>query len=165
MVLLLSITLVTVLTNCSSLNESMAQDTDKNLNSDANSQNDLLSKDFSKADKALEKAIQMQDNKSIRLSLQNENLLIKKKAAVALGESKDKRSVPDLIKTLSDNQIIMNGGSEVISMQTDLNKAIVSALSRITRLNFDVSNSPSSDDISKILEQSQKWWDDYKKKN
>jgi hypothetical protein len=156
--LLLSLTLLFLLAGCSPLKESAAQDINKVSNLEMESQDKVLSKDYLKAEKALVKAIQAEDKKTIRLGLKNEILLIKKKAVTALGEIKDKQSVPDLIEVLSENQVMMGGGSEMAAMQAELNTATVLSLSRLTGLKFDVSEVLSSDDIAKVLEESRKWW-------
>lgn len=164
MSLLLSLAFLFLLAGCSPLEESTAQDINKVSNSKMDGQNEVLSKDYLKAEKALVKAIQAEDRKTIRLGLKNENLLIKKKAVIALGEIEDKQSVPDLIQVLLENQIVMNGGNEIVAMQDDLDRSTVLALSRITELKFDISGKLSSDEVNKVLQQSQKWWETYQKK-
>ena len=157
-VIALALTLLFLLASCSPLDGSVAQEINKSSNLTVNSQRDVLSKDYAKAEKAPKRAIERGDKRIIRLGLKNENILIKKTAVIALGKIKDKQSVPNLIQVLSDNQVVMNGGNEIVAMQTDLNRAVFFALTGLTGLKFDVSDALSSDDVNNIIKQSRMWW-------
>ena len=135
---------------------------ESNLNSIQ--EKEILSRNYQIAQKALEKAIKEKDKDTLRSGLKNQNPLIKKKVVDAISDIDFKDSVPDLIDALKRNQILLRGGTEVQLLQRDLDVAIVKTLEKLTQLDFDVTDALSSEDVNKVIEQSNRWWNDYKKK-
>lgn len=123
----------------------------------------ILSKDYSVAEKALNKAVLEKDKETIRLGLKSPIFSIKQKTAEAIAEIKDKTFVPSLIEALEKNQGVIAGGSEAEVMQQELNKAIVYALEQLTGLQLLFSENLSADDIQRILNESREWWKTYQK--
>jgi HEAT repeat protein len=123
-------------------------------------ENPILSKDHATAEKALDKAILEKDKHTIKLGLRNQSFLIRQKTVEAIGEIGDESFVPDLIRSLRGNQGIVTGGTETEVMQNDLNRAIISALEQLTKLEFEVSIPLSDEDIRKVTDKSQNWFID-----
>jgi hypothetical protein len=124
----------------------------------------ILSSDYQSAKDALDNAVLKNDIKTIRLGLKNRINTIQQATVKALAKLKDKDSVPNLIECLKSNQGVFSGGTETEIMQRDLNISIIFALSTITELTFDASKSPTSDEIEKVITESQNWLNIKKKK-
>ncbi len=131
----------------------------------------ILSKYYYLAKKALDKAILEKDKATIQLGLGKQFLSLKKEIVEEAVKFNDKSFIPDLIKALERNQGIMSGGTETVIEQNLLNKAIVSALEKLTGLQFlyfDGSLTRSSfdefphKDIEKILKESREWCNNQK---
>jgi hypothetical protein len=118
---------------------------------------EILSKDYTTAEKALKKAVTEKDEKTIRLGLKSPILTIRKKTVEAIAGLGDKMLVSELINTLSGNQILLDGGTETKIIQDDLDKAIISALEKLTEIKFKVSERISPEDIAEILRLSREW--------
>lgn len=127
--------------------------------------NDILSSDYTIAEKELDKAILKKDKNAVKAGLKSEFLNIKKKTVQTIEEFNDKTFVPDLITVLEENQSIIGGGTETQIEQNNLNRAVISALEHLTELKFEVSNSLSPEDIEKVLVKSKDWCKSYKKDN
>ncbi|HMS40446.1 MAG TPA: hypothetical protein PKE69_09485 [Pyrinomonadaceae bacterium] len=127
----------------------------------------ILSKNYSVAKLALNKAILEKDKSTILLGLNGFSLLIKRDAVQAIKQFNDKSFVPNLIKALDENQGVMSGGSETEAEQQELNKGIILALKQLTGLEFSyLTNSSTipcfsdcpSKDILRVLKESREWW-------
>jgi hypothetical protein len=118
---------------------------------------EILSRDYATAEKALKKAVMEKDKKTILLGLKSPILTIRKKTAEAIAGLGDKMLVSELINTLSGNQILLDGGTETKIIQDDLDKAIISALEKLTEIKFEVSGRISPEDIAEILRLSREW--------
>jgi hypothetical protein len=136
--------------------------------------NNILSKDYAVAEKALNKAVLEKDKNTIRLGLKNHILTLKIKTVGAIKELNDKTFVPNLIEALRENQSIIDGGTETQGFQEELNKSIVSALRQLTKLKFpyfddarklDNFRDFARPDIQKVLEETQEWWKVYQREN
>jgi hypothetical protein len=119
--------------------------------------NNILSKDYAVAEKALNKAFLEKNNNIVRLGLKNSILSIRLKTVEAIREINNETFVPSLIEALQENQILLEGGSEIQSFQEELNKTIISTLEQLTKLKFNLSNPISSKDIKEVLDKSQEW--------
>lgn len=124
-------------------------------------QNPIMSKDSTIARQALDKAILNKDKATIQLGLTKNSLIFKKDVVRAIEQLNDKSFVPDLIKSLEDNQVEMGGGTETKFLQKELDKAIVSALKKITELDFSANDRSSDDNIQEVLRKSREWWEVY----
>lgn len=161
------------LSGCVVFQESTAQIKELPKTSQTNSQsnmhmeqdNKILSRDYAIAEKALDKAVSERDKKTIRLGLNSRFLPIKQKTVEVIAEIKDETFVPNLIETLGENQAVMTGGTEMQIMQDDLNKAIVFALEQLTGLQFLFLENLSSEDIQRVLKESQEWWKTHQDKD
>jgi hypothetical protein len=154
------------LNGCSNFETSMAQTKEPLITEQPTPQksppteqdNDILSNDYTIAGKALDKAILEKDKNTIRVGLKSEFLDIRKKAVETIEEFNDETFVPNLIVVLQENQGLIGGGTETQIQQDNLNKAIISALEHLTKLEFKVSTPLSFEDIEGILKESQEWW-------
>lgn len=130
----------------------------------------ILSRDFSVAEKALKQAIEQKDKEAIRKGLKNQDLLLGQKTSdaiiKAIIEMKDITFVPNLIEALQQNRSIIAGGGEIVFLQRDLDKMLVNALNKLTRLDFKVSNhslgnvneyAKHIEEINEIIKQSLEW--------
>lgn len=117
----------------------------------------VLSKEFAVAKAALEENKKRKNFKLIRLSLSHSSLTLKRQAAEALAELRDKGSVPSLIRALENNQVMLRGGTETQVMQAELDRAIVSAVEKLTGLDFPKKEILSGDEIKQIIERSNLW--------
>ena len=117
-----------------------------------------LSKDFAVAKEALEENKKRKNVEMIRLSLGHSSLIIKRLAAEALAELRDKASVPSLVKALENNQVTLRGGTETQVMQSELDRDIVSALENLTGMGFPENVVLSSSEKKQIIERSNQWW-------
>lgn len=127
----------------------------------------ILSKNYQVAKWAFDKAVLEKDKSTIRLGLKGYSLLIKRDVVQTIKQLNDKSFVPELIKALEDNQVLMSGGSETQAEQQELNKEIISALKQLTGLDFPYLNDSStipcfkdcpSKAIERVLKESQEWW-------
>jgi HEAT repeat protein len=118
----------------------------------------VLSKDFAVAKEALEENKKRKNVEMIRLSLNHYSLIIKRLATEALAELGDKGSVPSLIRALENNRVTLRGGTETQVLQSELDRAIVSALEKLTGLSFSKNSVLSGGDIKQIIERSNLWW-------
>jgi hypothetical protein len=132
----------------------------------------ILSKNYRIAKAAFDKAVLERDKATIRLGLKRESLSFKAVTVQAIKQFEDKSFVPDLIKALEGNQVIMSGGLETQVEQQELNKEIISALKQLTGLNFSYLNDSSTipcfndcppKDIIRVLKESREWWRNHKK--
>lgn len=164
--LFISVILAVNLVGCAVSEDNLAQ-TGKGLNpTPTNSPKDIsmkqddniLSKNYSTAEKALNKAVLAKDKETIRLGLKSPIFSIKQKTVEAMTKINDKTFVPNLIEALEENQGVIAGGSEAEIMQQELNKAIISALEQLTGLQLLTSENMSADDIQRILNESREWW-------
>lgn len=119
--------------------------------------NDVLNKDYSVAEPALERAISNKDYQTMRLAMGSSLLPIKQKVVEAIGHSHDKSFVPDLIATLRNNQSVMVGGTEIQLEQDALNLAVIHDLEILTKLKFGISHDPSSKDIETVISKAKDW--------
>jgi hypothetical protein len=128
----------------------------------------ILSKYYRVAKWAFDKAVLENDMATILLGLEGRSLLIRRNVVQALKQFDDKSVVPNLIKALDDNQGIMSGGSETQAEQRELNKEIISALRKLTGLEFSYLQEATtipcfhecpSKDIQRILKESREWWE------
>lgn len=117
----------------------------------------ILSKDYATAEKVLNKAVLEKVRETIRLGLKSPILTIKQKIVQAAAELDDKTLILDLIEALSENQLLLEGGTETKIMQGDLNEAIIFALEKLTEIKFSVSEKVTSEDVSEILKKSREW--------
>jgi HEAT repeat protein len=117
----------------------------------------ILSPDFATASQALAEGIKGRDAGLVRLALDHPTLEIKHQAAEALGQFGDRSSVPRLIKALDQNQAIYRGGSETRVLQTELNGALITALQRITGVDFGGIDPSSEEEVRRVLEKSRHW--------
>lgn len=127
----------------------------------------ILSKIYNVAKSALDKAILEKDKSTIRLGLKRNSPSFRTIVVQAIRQLDDKSFVPDLIKALEDNQVLMSGGSETQAEQQELNKEIISTLKQLTGLDFPYLNDSStipcfsdcpSKDIERVLTDSREWW-------
>lgn len=171
---ILAITIGITLISCNKLEQTKVQTKDSFENKKPLPQiiptikqdNEILSKDYNIAEKALSKAVKEKDKHTIRLGLKNPILTIRLKTVEAIKESDDKTFfVGDLIDALSENQLILEGGTETKIFQKELDRNIVSALEILTGLNFPRIENLSSKDIEKILKESREWLESNKSKN
>lgn len=134
--------------------------------------NSILTKDYNIAKKALEKAVREKDLNAIRLGLKGFSFQIRKDVVEEIVKLNDKSFVPDLADALEENQGCLSGGSETEVLQKELNNLIVSAIKRLTGLEFSYFDSSSSQpcsndfppkDIQRILKESRDWWKENKK--
>jgi hypothetical protein len=139
-------------------NESMFQREIMGFQAQNKEQNPILDKDYTIAKRALDKAVLQRDKETIRLGLKRDSLDFKREVVHAIEQLKDKLFVPDLINALEGNQITMRGGTETKLLQQELNEAIVSALKKVTNINFLISDKLSTDDIQQVLKKSREWW-------
>ncbi|HSK74637.1 MAG TPA: hypothetical protein VK892_23255 [Pyrinomonadaceae bacterium] len=123
-----------------------------------NQEDNILSKNYSVAEKALNRAILQKDKKTLRLGLKSPIFTIKQKTVETIADISDETFIPSLIEVLEKNQGTVAGGNEVKVMQQDLNKAIVLALEQLTGLQFLFSEKLSANDIQRILNESREWW-------
>lgn len=164
--LFLFIVLCIYLSGCSNLQTSVAQTKEPVITGQSTPQksplmeqdNDILSNDYKIAEKALDKAVLEKDKNTIRIGLKSEFLDIRKKVVEIIAEFNDEAFIPNLIIALQENQGLIGGGTETQIFQNDLNKAIISALEHLTKLKFEISEPLSSEDIQKVLKESQAWW-------
>lgn len=119
---------------------------------------DILSDDYATAEKALKKSVLEKNKDTIKLGLKSPILDIRKKTAEAIAKTDEETFIPNLIEALEQNQGIIGGGSEIQSLQNELNETIVSTLEQLTKLTFKVSEPLSPEDIQKILKESREWW-------
>jgi hypothetical protein len=119
--------------------------------------NNIVSKDYNTAQKALKKAALEKNKKTIKKGLESPIITIRQKTAEVILELNDVSFVPSLIDALQGNQVIIDGGTEMKLFQQDLDKAIISALEYLTKLKFNLSNPISSKDINEVLDKSQEW--------
>ncbi len=127
--------------------------------------NEILSKDYAVAEKALNKAIEEKDVNTLRTALKSQFLPLKQKAVEAIADLNDKTFVPDLIDALEENRGVIDGGSETQIFQEQLNKTLVSTLQRLTKLKFDVSEKPTSEEMDEIVKKVREWCKNNKPKN
>jgi hypothetical protein len=127
----------------------------------------ILSKNYRVAKSAFDKAVLEKDKATLRLGLKRESPSFKRDIVQAIKQFDDKSFVPDLIKALENNQLIMSGGLETQAEQQELNKEIISALAKLTDLKFDYLSDSStipcfsdcpSKDMGKVLEESKTWY-------
>jgi len=103
-------------------------------------------------------------------------------AADAIKGLNDKPSVPALIEALEHNQTRYSGGLEMLGMQADLNKSLLSALQTLTGLNLPEGHelSPTQEaleplagkhteghelsevQIKEVIQEFKRWWDENK---
>jgi hypothetical protein len=119
---------------------------------------DILSRDYAVAERALDRAVVEKDSETIRLGLKNPILSIKRKAALAIAETNDVTFVPFVIEALQMNQVEMLGGTETRVLQDELNMTLVTTLAKLTNLKFAVSKKPTASEIQKVIASGQEWW-------
>ncbi len=119
--------------------------------------NDILSKDYFVAEKALKKAIAEKDNITIKTGLKSPIFSIKQKTAEAIIQLDDNTFVPGLIDALQENQGVTAGGNEAEELQDQLNKALISALEKLTKMTFNIPETLSPADINKVIQKSREW--------
>lgn len=88
----------------------------------------ILSKDYTIAQKALLENQQKGNTQAVCLSLKNQMLGIKSQAVSALKVMKDSSAVECLIAALKDNQVPQPGGTEERILQDDLDENIILTL-------------------------------------
>ena len=117
----------------------------------------ILSKDFSTAEQALEENRRLRDARAVCLSLEHPSLLIKRRAAEALGDLKDKGAVKCLVQALERNQVVLLGGSETQVEQGELNKSILGALNATTGLDLPVTPRPTPAQLRRVKAKTARW--------
>jgi hypothetical protein len=159
--------LIVISSGCLSIpeNKIVSQQEIMELQAQTKEQNPILNKDYTIAKQALDKAVLQRDRETIRLGLQKKSLIFKKDVVQGIEQLNDKSFVPDLINVLENNQVAMTGGTETRLLQQELNEAIVSALKKITKLDFQFSEKISADDIQQVLKKSREWWNIYQRKH
>ncbi|NJN47963.1 MAG: hypothetical protein HC808_17445 [Candidatus Competibacteraceae bacterium] len=115
----------------------------------------ILSADYATAERALDEGIKIEDAELIALALNNPHLEIKLRAAEALAELGDKQSIPCLRDALQENQVVYTGGSEAQALQVELNKALITALEKLSGANYGAVDPASEVDIQRVLQTSQ----------
>jgi hypothetical protein len=126
-------------------------------------ENDILSKDYNIAERALNKAVNEKNKDFIKLGLKSTILAIRLKTVEAINKIADYAFVTNLIDALQENQGIIDGGSEVKIQQEDLNTAIIQGLERLTKLKFKVSKQLTAIEIEDIIKKSNNFLDEQKK--
>ena len=124
---------------------------------------DILSADFTTAERALSEAIKNRDAAAVARALEQQHLELKLRAAIALAAIGERTSVPRLIEALEQNQVKITGGGEAMALQGDLNRALLAALSKLTAIDFGPIDPPSQQDVEKALRLSREWWEKNKK--
>jgi hypothetical protein len=119
----------------------------------------ILSPDFTTADRALAEAIKDRNAALVERALEQKHLELKLKAATALATMGERTSIPRLIEALERNQAKITGGSEATILQTDLNRAIVAALSKLTTIDYGTVDPASEQDVARALRLSREWWE------
>lgn len=119
---------------------------------------DILSRDYAVAEKALNKAVLEKNHATIRRGLENPILPIQQKTAEAISEIDDETFVPNLIIALRKNQSVMAGGSEIRGLQNKLDLTLIAALEKLTKIEFGVSEKLSTNDIEGVIKKSEEWW-------
>lgn len=158
--------LIVINAGCLSIpeNKMVSKQETMELQTQTKEQNPVLNKDYTIAKRALDKAVLQRDKETIRLGLQKNSLIFKKDVIQGIEQLNDKSLVPDLISVLESNQVVMTGGTETKLLQQELNEAIISALKKITKLNFSIPDDKLSDDvIQQVLRKSREWWNNYKR--
>jgi hypothetical protein len=126
----------------------------------------ILSKFYYPAQRAFEKAVLEKDKITLRLGLKAFSLDLRRKVVSEIKKFNDKSFVSDLIKALEENQTIMSGGTETAIAQDLLDLEIVSAIEKLTGLQFpyidksinsDRFDKSSYNDVERILRESRQW--------
>jgi len=145
-------------------------------------ENKILCKDIVIARKALDENRKQKRVMAIQMSLKSQFLDIRREAADAIKELNDKPSVPALIEALENNQGRYSGGLEMLGMQAELNKSLLSALQTLTGLNLPEGHelSPTQEalepltgrhtkghelseaQIKEVIQEFKRWWDENK---
>jgi|SRR5262245_29399221 len=145
-------------------------------------QDKILCKDIVIARKALDENRKQKRVMAIQMSLKSQFLVIRREAADAIKGLNDKPSVPALIEALEHNQTRYSGGLEMLGMQAELNKSLLSALQTLTGLNLPEGHelSPTQEalepltgkhteghelseaQIKEVIQEFNRWWDENK---
>jgi HEAT repeat protein len=112
----------------------------------------MASADFQSAKQRLDEAVKSGDAATLRAVLQHPSLILRREAAEALVQMGGTDNVPHLIEALEKNQGRRSDGSESELMQAELNTALISALGKITGLEF-----AAPPDVSQVVQQSRGW--------
>jgi len=128
----------------------------------------ILSKDYSVAEKALNKAVNEKDSATLALGLKAFSLEIRNRAVIELTKFDDRSLVVDLLDALKTNQTAMSGGSETEGIQRELNRSIINALTKFTDLKFDYVTNDSlqgciqpcpTPEIARVMQETKAWID------
>lgn len=118
---------------------------------------DILSRDYSTAQRALSHAIAKGDRTVLRRGLKSQLFSIKLAVVTAVAETTDQTFVQTLLETLQNNQAIFSGGTETEALQNDLNFELIVALAKLTGMRLNVSRSVSRQQIKQAIQKSSSW--------
>lgn len=128
----------------------------------------ILSKDYSIAERALNRAALEKDSATLVSGLKAISLEIRNRAVIELTKFDDRSLVVDLLDALKSNQTLMSGGSETEGMQRELNRSIINALTKFTGLKFDYVTDYSllpcfsqcpTPEIERVIQETKAWID------
>jgi hypothetical protein len=126
----------------------------------------ILSKYHHLANRAFENAVLNKDKTTLRLGLKAFSLDLRAKVVDEIKRFDDKSFVPDLITALAGNRGVRTGGYEITGAQDTLDRKIISAIEKLTGLQFSYFDKYSNhdrfdksfqDNIGRILKESREW--------
>lgn len=118
---------------------------------------DILSADFATAQQALTDAVKNRDAALVARALNQRHLELRLKAATELAVIGDRASVPHLVEALERNQVKYTGGAETTILQVDLNRALITALEKLTGGDLGPVDPGSRQDIDRVLRSARDW--------
>jgi hypothetical protein len=124
----------------------------------------ILSSDYKIAKQALEKAIYERDEATLKLGLMANSMILRQEVFRTVANLSYQWFVPDLVKALEENQTITDKGIKTVSEQKQFNKSIISALARLTGLEFFPNEKIlPAEEFLEIQNKSLEWYETYQK--
>jgi|GEM_PF-3785491 len=118
---------------------------------------DIRTADFAAAETMLDGWIKDRDAARVAMALGHPSLIIRRRAANALGPIGDRAAVPGLIDALEQNQGVYGGGTEEVVLQKELTAALIASLTTLTGADFGAPDPSSRRDVGRVLEVSREW--------
>jgi|SRR5262245_30735875 len=118
---------------------------------------DIRTADFATATQLLDEWTKDQDAARVAQALGHPSLIIRRRAADALGQIGDPAAVSGLIEALGQNQVVYGGGTEDVILQKELNAALITSLGKLTGADFGAPDPSSRQDVWRVLQVSREW--------